>query len=80
MERVRTPAEDVDKSVAKSGEAADSRQQRADATLATATQPTSGAAVQHAVAGAELAGEPRAADASETADAIKRAAENDRRP
>jgi hypothetical protein len=35
--------------------------------------------VQHARVGAELAGEGRPSDESETADAIKRAAENDGR-
>ena len=44
-----------------------------------AMTPASGAPVQHAYAGAELAAEGRAGEQSETADAIKRAAGNARR-
>ena len=44
-----------------------------------AMTPATGAPVQHAFAGAALAAEGRAGGASETDEAIKRAAGNDRR-
>ncbi len=44
-----------------------------------AMTPASGAAVQHAFAGATLSAEEPAGQQGETADAIKRAAENDGR-
>jgi hypothetical protein len=45
----------------------------------SAITPTSGAPIQHAFAGAELAAEDRAGGASETDEALKRVAGNDRR-
>ena len=52
---------------------------RGEAAVNSATTPATGAPVQHAFAGAELAAQGRAGGASETEDAIKRAAGNDRR-
>ena len=51
---------------------------RREADLRAATHPTSGAAVQHAVAGPSSVADDGAGD-GETADALKRAAENDGR-
>ena len=53
--------------------------ERRQADLDTAAQPASGAAVQRAAAGGAMAAEGHASEKSETADALKRAAENDTR-
>ncbi len=45
----------------------------------SATTPASGAPVQHAYAGAEIAADEPSSQTGETADALKRAAENDGR-
>ncbi len=57
----------------------DAGQNRRESETRSAMTPSSGAPVQHAFAGAELAAESRAGGASETDEAIKRAAGNDRR-
>ena len=57
----------------------DERQTRADAREDAALWPASGAPVHRARVGAELAAEEPALESGETAAAIKRAAENDRR-
>jgi len=53
---------------------------RAKGEAENAMTPASGAAVQHALAGAEIAAEKPMREQGETADALKRAAENDGRP
>ena len=78
MERAKIPHEDVEAVNRRANAPEDRRQNRAKAELDAATWPASGAAVHHARVGAELAGE-NASDGTETADAIKRAAENDGR-
>lgn len=57
----------------------DRRQDRHQAEADAALQPSGGAPIQQARIGAELAGEGGAMEKSETADALKRAAENDTR-
>ena len=52
---------------------------RGKAAVDSAMTPATGAPVQHALAGADLAAEGPAGGASETEEAIKRAAGNDRR-
>ena len=52
---------------------------RAKSAADAAMTPATGAPVQHALAGAELAAEGRAGGVSETDEAIKRAAGSDRR-
>ena len=78
MERSKTPPEDVEKPHRQMNARDDRDAPRHEADLRAATHPTSGAAVQHAVAGASSAADDRAGD-GETADALKRAAENDGR-
>ena len=78
MQRTKTPHEDVTKTNQQMNAPGDPRRRR-KGEFDTASQPASGAAVQHARVGAELSGEGRAYDQSETAEAIKRAAENDGR-
>ncbi len=55
------------------------RRTRNAADLDTAATPAGGAAVARALAGAALAAADRPSEESETAESIKRAAENDRR-
>ena len=79
MERSKTPAEEAAKAN-REANAPEDRQARREAELRAATHPTSGAAVQHALAGASLAADDDSgAGTGETADALKRAAENDGR-
>ena len=78
MERSKTPPEDVEKANRQMDARDDRDGARRQADLRAATHPTSGAAVQHAVAGASSAADDHAGD-GETADALKRAAENDGR-
>jgi hypothetical protein len=78
MERTNTPAEEAAKAN-REANAPEDRQARRDAELRAATHPTSGAAVQHALAGASIAADDGSAGSGETADALKRAAENDGR-
>ena len=78
MERTNTPAEEAAKAN-REANAPEDRQARRDAELRAATHPTSGAAVQHASAGASTAADDRSAGTGETAGALKRAAENDGR-
>ncbi len=58
----------------------DRARSRARAELRTAVTPAAGAPVQHALAGAEIAAEKPMSEQGETADALKRAAENEGRP
>jgi hypothetical protein len=57
----------------------DDAARRRKSTIDAATTPASEAPVQNAFAGAELTSAGRAEDDSETAEALKRAAGNDRR-
>jgi hypothetical protein len=79
MTRTTTPAEDVEALNRQMSRPEEARKALRTADFDTATTPASGAAVQHAAASAALSVEGRQHDASETADAIKRAAENDTR-
>ena len=75
MTRTKPPAEDAEAAIRRGDGQEDARQERheGDATAATRLD------MPKARIGAELAGEKRADRSSETADAIKRAAENDQR-
>ena len=79
MTRTNTPAEDAAALNRRMTRPESAREARRAADFDTATAPASGAAVQHAAAGAALSVDGRPSDASETAEAIKRAAENDTR-
>ncbi len=78
MDRTNKPAEEAAKAN-REANAPEDRQIRREAELRAATHPTSGAAIQHASAGASLTADDHGAGAGETADALKRAAENDGR-
>jgi hypothetical protein len=76
MTRTKTPPEEVEAANRRMSAPEDRRKVRTKADMDAAAWPASGAPVHHARVGAELAGED---DESETAEAIKRAAENDTR-
>ena len=76
MTRTKTPDEDVEAVNQRMNAPEDRRRTRTKADMDAATWPASGAPVHRARVGAELAGED---NESETAAAIKRAAENDGR-
>jgi hypothetical protein len=78
MERTKTPDQDVEATNRQMNTPEDRRQTRSKAAFETATLPASGAAIPQAQAGAELSGKT-AREETETASAIKRAAENHRR-
>jgi hypothetical protein len=76
MVRTKTPDEEVEAVNRRMNMPEDRRQVRRKADMDAATWPASGAPVHHARVAAELAGED---NEGETAEAIKRAAENDGR-
>jgi hypothetical protein len=78
MERTKVSTERVD-TVKHEVMSPDGETERRKAEMETAAQPASGAPVQRAAAGAALGAEERASDRGETAEALKRAAENDTR-
>jgi hypothetical protein len=65
--------------VKREAKAPDETKHQHKADFEAATQPGSGAPVSQAAAGAGLASQERASESGETADALKRAAENDTR-
>ena len=79
MTRTNTPDEDVEALNRRMNRPDEARKARRAADLDTATTPTSGAAVQHAAAGAAISVDGSRGEESETGEAIKRAAENDTR-
>ena len=78
MEQSKVTAQRVDK-IKQEVKRPDDEAQRRRADIETAAQPASGAPVQRAAAGAALSAGERASESGETADALKRAAENDTR-
>ena len=79
MRRTNAPAEDAQALNERMNTPEDRRQRQIVQEGEAAMRPASGAPVNRALSGAELSGEGRAVDSSETSDAIKRAAENDGR-
>jgi hypothetical protein len=75
MTRTNTPAEDVEALSRRMRAPEDARARRHEAHAGAATRQD----VAPARLGAELAAEDRSRDETETADSLKRAAENDRR-
>lgn len=79
MENSKTPRDDARRANRQMHAPENADRQRRDAEVRAATHPTSGAAVQHAFAGASVSADDRGSETGETADALKRAAENDGR-
>lgn len=79
MTRTNIPAEDAQALNERMNKPEDRRERRHAEEVEAATQPASGAAVTGDYAGAAMAGEGKSSDETETADAIKRAAETDGR-
>lgn len=79
MERTKVTTTKHVEEVKREVKAPDETKHRHDADLVSATRPASGASVSQAAAGAGLTAEGRASDSGETAEALKRAAENDTR-
>ena len=79
MERTTVTTTKHVEEIKKEVKAPDDAKRRHQVDFDTAAQPGSGAPVQQAAAGAGMAAEDRAGQSGETADALKRAAENDTR-
>ena len=79
MERTRTPDEDVSAANREANAPERDGERRRRAETDAAMRPQSGARISQATAGAEISGEAHSSEVGETADAIKRAAENARR-
>jgi len=75
----RTKEKDAEAANRQANAPENERQTRNEADLDTAAPPAGAAAVHDPFAGAALSAADRPGDDSETADALKRAAENDRR-
>lgn len=79
MDRRKTPPEDVERLNREMNAPEDPTKRRREAEAKSAMRPTSGAAIPQAFAGAQMAAEGRSDETSETAESLKRAAENDGR-